>query len=203
MKTTLLLLGACLILAACKDNKKGSTLDPYARITLNGTTAASAVAKIAPPASPYSIQTVARWAMDMALYSPVKGQATSRGIYSRDEVAGKITIGDMRDVVDTDGEGGYKLGWIVTEGIYDVVCRANYNAQNLDEWGDPLKDMFSNKWDTIAYVPNSVIRRAEVAIKTAFDAGDYDECMRLFEEAYVFIPITGPEWRALKEAGEE
>lgn len=60
----------------------------------------------------------------------------------------------------------------------------------------------NNVIDTIAYIPNSTLRAAETAIRAAFEAKDIDECYRVFNEAYTFRPITGAEWRALKDKGE-
>jgi hypothetical protein len=56
--------------------------------------------------------------------------------------------------------------------------------------------------DTIAYIPNSVLRAAETAIRKAYADKDIDECFRLFDSAYTFTPITGAEWRALKANGQ-
>lgn len=55
--------------------------------------------------------------------------------------------------------------------------------------------------DTIAYIPNSVLRAAETSIRKAFADKNIDECYRIFNEAYTFVPITGAEWRALKTNG--
>lgn len=57
--------------------------------------------------------------------------------------------------------------------------------------------------DTIAYIPNSVIRAAESAIRTAYNAKDIEACYTLFNNAYVFTPITGAEWRALKAQNQQ
>ena len=203
MKSIFWALVACAMLSSCKDSKKGPKLDPYTQITLNGTTAVPTAASSTktPPAPPYSIQTVAKWAGQMS-YKHAYAMSTARGFYDRDIDKGKLKVGEARDVVEEDGQGGYKLGYLA-QGLSDVVCVVNFNPDDLNNWGEPGKDRISDKFDTVAYIPNAVIQRAEAAIKTAFDAGDYDECMRLFEEAYVFIPTTGAEWRALKAAGIE
>lgn len=60
---------------------------------------------------------------------------------------------------------------------------------------------FFSTRDTVAYIPNSTMIAAEAAITAAHARGDYAECYRLFEEAFVFIPITGAEWRALQAQG--
>lgn len=46
-----------------------------------------------------------------------------------------------------------------------------------------------NNNDTIAYVPEDVIQAAKIDIETAFEAEDYDEIYRLFNEAFTFLPI--------------
>lgn len=69
----------------------------------------------------------------------------------------------------------------------DIVLRI------LDQRLEPI--------DTIAYISNSIIIQAEKEIRAAYAAEDYETCYRLFDNAFVFQPITGAEWRALKEQG--
>lgn len=40
--------------------------------------------------------------------------------------------------------------------------------------------------DTIAYIPNDILRAAETLIEAAYEAGYYDEVYRLFDEAYTY-----------------
>ncbi len=54
------------------------------------------------------------------------------------------------------------------------------------------------KGDTIAYIPNAVLRSAETRIKALFNAKDYQPIYEIFNDAYTFIPITGSEYRALE-----
>lgn len=70
----------------------------------------------------------------------------------------------------------------------------------LIHWHDPM-DRLGAK-DTIAYIPNKVLSDAQKAIKTAYDKQDAAECVRLFNTAFTFTPITGAEWRGLKAAGQ-
>lgn len=69
----------------------------------------------------------------------------------------------------------------------------------IEAWYDRGKPEFRK--DTIAYIPNAVIRAAEVKIKEAYANKDYKECYRLMDEAFTYTPITAAEWRALKAAG--
>ena len=57
-------------------------------------------------------------------------------------------------------------------------------------------------YDTIAYIPNSVINEARGKIVTAFADSNFVEVYRLFDIAFTFTPITGAEWRALKAVGQ-
>lgn len=57
--------------------------------------------------------------------------------------------------------------------------------------------------DTIAYIPNATLRAAQIAIKTAYDASNYEEVYNLFNTAMTFIPITGAEWRDLKAQNQQ
>lgn len=56
--------------------------------------------------------------------------------------------------------------------------------------------------DTLGYIPNSVVRAAETAIKKAYNEGDIDAIYKLFNEAFTFLPITGAEYKILKEEGK-
>lgn len=57
--------------------------------------------------------------------------------------------------------------------------------------------------DTIAYVPQAVMRAAAIKIKDAYNRGDYDECYRILENDYIFLPITGEKLLKLEAAGIE
>ena len=66
-----------------------------------------------------------------------------------------------------------------------------------------IKICNENQLDTVAYIPNSVFRNAGQEIAKAYEEEDYEKCYELFDKAYVYIPITGEKWRALKAAGIE
>ena len=54
----------------------------------------------------------------------------------------------------------------------------------------------------IAYIPNKVMQEGWIKIKKAYDAGNYEEVYRLFQEVYTAIPITPSEYQKLREKGE-
>jgi len=54
------------------------------------------------------------------------------------------------------------------------------------------------KGDTLAYIPNAVLRSAETQIKALFADKNYELIYTIFNNAYTFTPITGAEWRALQ-----
>ncbi|MFA5849935.1 MAG: hypothetical protein WC833_08625 [Bacteroidales bacterium] len=57
-------------------------------------------------------------------------------------------------------------------------------------------------WDTVAYIPNSIIASARTKIIKEFADSNYTAVYRVFDSAFVFTPITGAQWKALKLAGQ-
>jgi hypothetical protein len=55
--------------------------------------------------------------------------------------------------------------------------------------------------DTIAYIPNSVVENAHDLIMSAYENEDYQEVYDLFKTEFVFIPITGSEYKSLEGQG--
>ena len=111
-------------------------------------------------------------------------------------------------------DGEIRRGFADAQRDYDIPALKMWGTDIIDQIGD-YKTEFINSHDivlvrgetfetedTIAYIPNSVIKEARISIKAAYDAGDYDKVYKLFDTAFTFIPITGAEWRALKAAGE-
>lgn len=63
----------------------------------------------------------------------------------------------------------------------------------------PDKD---NHRNIIGYIPNKVMQEGWIKIKKAYDAGNYEEVYRLFQEVYTAIPITPSEYQKLRDKGE-
>lgn len=201
MKNLLIILAIAALVISCKDERSHNILDPTTQITLN-----AASPKATPPSAPYSIDTIVRYAMIWEFRWQLSERPSEGGISpeSRNFEAKTLKIGIAEEVVYIDKKGDPQLGILMTTGIHDVVLGVKHLASKPGHWVDIFNESFdySQKRDTIGYIPNRVIRKAESDIKAAFEAGNYDECMRLFRDAYVFTPITGPEWRALKAKGE-
>ena len=89
------------------------------------------------------------------------------------------------DVISLDGNLQLDLGNFIE--AKDVVFRT-YEISNTT-------------YDTIAYIPNAVLRAAEIEIRKAYAEQDIDKCYQVFNDAYKFIPITGEQWRMLKTSG--
>lgn len=52
--------------------------------------------------------------------------------------------------------------------------------------------------DTIAYIPNNVLQEAYTKVLAAYEAGNYEEVYKLFQQAYTAVPCTGKQYRELK-----
>ena len=53
--------------------------------------------------------------------------------------------------------------------------------------------------DTIAYIPDSTLINAREAIETAYNDSNYTEVYRLFNEAFIFIPLPPKEVEEIEE----
>ena len=86
------------------------------------------------------------------------------------------------DVINQDGFG---KPYLVPDFIYAYDCVIEIFRSNRDI-------------DTIAYIPNSVLKNARIDIISALEAKDTASVYTIFNKAFTFIPITGPEYRELK-----
>lgn len=71
-----------------------------------------------------------------------------------------------------------------------------YTGESFDgdqEWEKHL--------DTIGYIPNSVITNAHELIMSAYEQQNWQEIYNIFNEAFIFLPITGEEYRELQRLG--
>jgi hypothetical protein len=98
--------------------------------------------------------------------------------------------------------------------ISDPPCLMMYGTDIITQFGEYepcfiegedciLFRAVNNVRDTIAYIPNNTMRTAESQIKIAYDAQDYEEVYRIFNEAFTFLPCTASEWRAIKAAEQD
>ena len=187
-----------LLIAACscssKDEPKAFKIDSNAMISIkpsvgawkapsfiktNGTTHLSALE-------------IVKQANNLSYYSPTMTASLDERVNIMfDYENAKDTINckfNLPGTIIIDQDGNYrswftKAKWILLRKIYSV---------------DGVK-----KIDTLAYVPNAVIKAAYFATVSAYDTGKIDEVYSLFNEAYVFLPITGYEWLKLKSDGTE
>lgn len=182
MKKVIILILLVTLFTACEKDNKGR-LDPNAMISI--WPAGHVGTKAGEHLSDYEI---VRQTWDMSLYNPdnITGNAV-RGFSKnqRDTINNRLLMWGT-DIINSHGE--YVPDFI--EG-YDIVIR-----RDLDP--DPLKIIY----DTIAYVPNSVITSARTQIQAAFAEQNFTAVYAIFDSAFVFIPVTGAEWRALKAAGQ-
>lgn len=84
---------------------------------------------------------------------------------------------------------------VFTRGLH-IEAKDTTFCGYADDYSGVLK--YAHAWDTVAYVPNAQLIAAEPLVRAAFEKGDYNECYRILEKAYTFIPITGAQWRKLK-----
>ena len=183
-----LILAVGFVLASCDNEEpKVFRLDPKAMISIkpeqkawNGSMRIKADGYL----SPLDIvrQTTVIRFKNTAMYGT--GDAT-RGfeLFQRDTISAIPSLKMWgTDIISSEGE-------YVPEFIEGHDCI-------LEHWH--TNSYFYGKKDTIAYIPNSVLRAAETAIKQAFADKNTELVYQLFNEAFTFRPTTGAEYRQLK-----
>ena len=177
MKKLFILLTCVAVLASCsKDDEWDSdrTLDINIRESL---TKADADGHFTPKEIVDST-----WAMEFN-YNDVDGSiGTARRGFSEAQ----------RDTIN------WKLKMWSEDVIFEGKLNDSYRSNFLQAFNVRL--LTANR-KVIAYIPNSVLRTAETAIRKAFTDGDYDTVYSLFDDAYTAIPITQEEYDALAAEG--
>ena len=190
-KVILLGIITMLLLACSKNDDKGRTLDPNAKLALNG--APTPKAETNP--EHLSVREIVEQAAAINFISDQYGE-TGRGFADaqRDLENNRLLMYGS-DIIEPH-EGMMNLTFI---GAHDnVIIRQTYFPGQTDPVGRPLRVI-----DTIAYLPNAEFRAAHDAVVKAYNAGNFEEVYRLFQQAYTFYPITGAEWPALKALGKQ
>ncbi|MFT3904561.1 MAG: hypothetical protein QM727_15420 [Niabella sp.] len=183
MKKILLLSIFAVVLFACnkKDNPAGKgKLDPNAMVLLRPSVANKAAKAFSASA--------ANWKMDVQ-GSPIglaivknavairwKSKWFSNRYYEEPKVVGRGFADSQRDL--------------------SIPALKMWGTDIITQDGDFLKDfvygtdvyLTDNNNDTIGYIPQTVIDNARATIEAAYNAQNYTEVYRLFNEAFTFLP---------------
>ena len=170
-----LLIVLVVLLASCQKEPIPQKWDSNKMISLNGKVMTKSV---------MSINNIVKYTTQLSFYNELLSPySCSRGFSAaqRDTVNHKLMMWGT-DIIDQ--QGNYFIDFIEAR---DIVFRIN-----LQTTGTPI-------WDTVAYIPNSVIQAAKNRIKSNYDAKNYTAVYAAFDSAFVFYPITGSEWIKLKK----
>lgn len=177
-----LLAVAAVALVSCKDDNKGK-LDPNAMISIRA--AQGVPSGKAETANPKHL--TAREIVEQA--------AEASFLLSDGRYAQKYIPDNMRDL-ETN-----RLLMYATEAI-ESTGELELAFIECTDWVFRTQDENFHPIDTIAYIPNGLIREIEKKIKAAYAKGDYAACYQILDTDVRFTPITGAEWRALKAKNE-
>lgn len=201
----ILLAVAAGLFVGCQKEKKGP-LDPSAIVAINAPKETQANETAATKAEGEQQRLTPRQVIEQAthlFYYPLgkdkNGQPNQAYIseYQRDLINNRI-LADSRRVID-------ELGYVNTNFLdgSDFLLMIDRGHNFYPYLPSHPYYLLNNKYDTIAYIPSRIMKEASAKIKAAYAKGDYATCYKLFEEAYVFYPITGKELKELQEKGEE
>lgn len=220
MKKLLYFLFAAVAFTACNNDEpapinKGK-LDPNAFVRIEG--AQGVKSRSAESTDDYTALDIARYGATMAFYSEwdgtkkVKELQLAKGFMMQRDTTSENPALLMfgTDIVS-------ERGTLHKTFLYarDVVITAVRYKGRMTTYNDRMhydpNDDFKNSLaaaiqregvvDTIAYLPTSVMREAQIKIEKAFADSNYTEVYRLFNEAFRFKPITAKKWRELKAKG--
>ena len=185
MKRLLFLLMLAATVAACKKDPEPFRLDPDAKVYVKP--AADLIqSKSDAHLTPLEVvkqATVLRFYNDLKPFWGSYGTATWVGKDTISEIPALLRWG-IDIIHDTTGYGDYGIQTDFIYGYDMVICSGTHP-----------------NYDTLAYIPNSVIITAREAILEAFNDEDTERVYELFQEAFRFIPITGHEYKELKDQG--
>lgn len=109
-------------------------------------------------------------------------------------------------IIATGDNGWHRPGYFLSDAKDVVFCQGvadgNIVEPETSSW-DSISKAGVFIRDTIAYIPNNVLKSAQEAIQAAYYAEDFETVYKLFESSMVFLPTTGAKWRAMKAAGIE
>ena len=187
-KIVLLLLTASVLFMSCEKNNPFKGLDPDSMLAINAPQTVKAEAEVEnlEHLTPLEIVQQASAIIISRSAAPWALEDWNRN-YDRMRI-----VLQGSNVVNEKGEL-----------IYAFIGSRDVLLESWTNWGTPQWDANNYTRDTIAYIPNAVLEKAQQEIEAAYQAEDYATCYKLFEEAYTFYPITGAEWRAIKEAGKQ
>ena len=151
----------------------------------------------------YTLQMLGR---DFGAYTFEFGAPGTKS-WHRDTVNGRFFFWDLFVLSKDKKEVGQFL-----KDAKDVVYRIERNSEGniWGPWSETNDLYYANQknpnviyyTDTVAYTPNSVIRKAREGVEAALAKKDYNLCRKIFDEEIAFIPITGAEYRELQARGE-
>lgn len=209
-KFYLLLITIVCLLSACSKDSKSGFLDPNSKISLQGKSTITRTDDID------TIDIIVKHCDNIRFRTlqGIQGMCSlPSGKYYYDEMnsvqrdfQNKRFLWSGEYVIETNpnGTGVSQLGSLIID-MKDLVFAVQVNKTTGEyiDLSDTLWFIRPMRLDTLGYVPNRILKKAQQDIQDAYAKKDFATCYNLFDTAFVFIPITGEKWRALKEAGIE
>ena len=215
----LIFLFAALALAACSSDEpapinKGK-LDPNAFVRIEAQKGIKS--RSAESTDDYSALDIARYGATMAFYSEWEGTKkvreyqTQKGFAMQRDTTSENPALLMFGTDIIGSTGGFQKDFLYARDVVITAVRykgrlTTYNDRHSydpNDYPNSLAAAIQKEGvvDTIAYLPTSVMREAQIKIEKAFNDSNYTEVYRLFNEAFRFKPITARKWRELKAQG--
>lgn len=201
-KILLLLTAVVAVFTACNNDeeptrKTKGRLDPNAQVTIS-------------PAEGVQVRAIGDADSDTA-FTALEVMLRAHGMYYHTEWSGQTKynyemyngMGFGPNQKDTANAKLKFWGIAIIDQDGDLVKDLLYGRDFVIVGGDhrlPWPE-YSMKKDTLAYIPESVVRNARQKIEQAYADSNFTEVYRLFDEAFTYIPCTAKQYKELKAKG--
>lgn len=167
------------VVTSCESDKPNGLLDPNAQISINVVSGATTRAE-SDEEQPLSPLEVVKQAMSLHVTAHGRETDSSRRILDKQRDLENVAVRMFGN---------------------DIISESPRHKGELQKAFIGGKDVYFTTLDdkdTIAYIPNRVLREAYIKVLAAYESGNHEEVYKLFQQAYTAVPCTGKQYRELK-----
>lgn len=205
---TALAIASAFLVFSCDDEQTGGKLDQDAYIYINGRNSVNKSGTLTASTDKQKRLTVEEICKGDSLCL----MAYKEGIHNLGEICevkfiydGSIDTINNRIALRAGNINGLEKNEFLMEEWKWYIRKLNWIYNGVDENGDTVYvgALDINAHDTIAYIPTEQRLAVVDTLTTLFEdkEGNWDKIYKIFNDAFIFYPCTGEEYKELKEAG--
>ena len=212
MKKNLILMAFAIVSAflvfSCDDEQTGGKLDQDANIYINGRNSVNKSVSTTNTDGTQKRLTVEEICKgdSVCLLAYKKGSTTQEATFLYKFIAdGGIDTINSRIALYAGNINGLEKNEFLMEEWKWYIRKLNWVYNGEDEDGNPMYvcGLSLEAHDTIAYIPTEQRLAVVDTLTTLFEdkEGNWDKIYKIFNDAFIFYPCTGEEYKAIEAAG--